>query len=51
MNIVRIVSSAANIEATYSLLPQALISLFYVGIPNPLLQNPLKSLRNTRLTP
>ena len=51
MDIVRIFSSAANIEAIHSLLQQTPNSLIPEGIPNPLLHNPLNSLENTRTTP
>jgi hypothetical protein len=41
-------STVAKIEATHSLLPRAPNSLIPVGIPSPLLHNPLNSFANTR---
>ena len=44
-------STAVKIEATHSLFPQASNSLIPVGIPNPLLHNPLKSFAIIRIIP
>lgn len=41
----------ANIEATHAFLPRAPDRLVPLGIPNPLLHNPLISFKNARTTP
>ena len=43
------ISTAARIETTHSLLPLSPNPLIPVGVPNPLLHNPLNSVANTRM--